>query len=249
MAEPNYKRPFAQEDFRGYFRWSQRLTRRLGGSLYHACHEDELREILDQRELGLRSKWSLRLPRHGLWEAPGLWTGLNYYNNGNRYGPLLIELPLSALDGRHFMAFRRKGSDRNRYFFVQYEARIPVYSFEPVGSQGKKTKPKTWRKVNVDTYFDTCGSSLSMKSGAIYDIVVTQPVALSGCRIRGVSHPKCIPQKCKGSNLRDSRTLAREIAVEQFQQWMQESAEYRRFLEQFPDVAGESIIFRDPDDL
>ena len=246
MAEPDYKRPFDQEDFRGYFRWSQKLTHRLGCSLYHACHEEDLREILDDGELGLRSKWSLRLPKHGPWDAPGSWTGLNYFHAGNHYGPLLIEFPLSVLDGRNFMAFRRVGT-RQRYFFVQYEARIPVYSFEPPASKGKKPKVQTWRKVNVDTYFDEHKNSLSMRTGAIYDIVITQPIPLVGCTITGVDHPSCIPGKCKGSKRKKNRELASKIAVEQFQTWMRESTAYRSFLDRFPDVEGASIELDDPD--
>ncbi len=241
MTEPDYKRPFAQADFRGYFRWNKELTQKLGGYLYHACHEDELRKILDEGKLGLRSKWSLRLPKHGLCTAPGTWTGLNDYQRGNRYGPLLIKFQLNVLNGRHFMVFRREDETRKRCFFVQYEARIPVYSFEPPASQGQTKEPVLWRRVKADASFDESSGGLSLKAGAIYDIVITHPIPLDGCSISGVKHPICIPGKCDGIDLMKSRKLAREIAVEQFHIWMKKNDEFRRFLDRFPGASGASI--------
>jgi hypothetical protein len=76
MSEPEYRRAFEQDDFRGYFKWTRKLTSRLGGSLYHACHKQALTNILENGELGLRSKWSLKLPKYGEWSAPGTWVGL-----------------------------------------------------------------------------------------------------------------------------------------------------------------------------
>jgi hypothetical protein len=120
MAEPEYKRPFSPQDFRGYFTWDRDLSNHLSGSLYHACHQGELLRILRHEQLALRSKWSITLPEHGTCDVPGVWTGLNYFHAGNRYGPFVIEFPISVLNSRGFMAFRRKDTDRNRYFFVQY---------------------------------------------------------------------------------------------------------------------------------
>jgi hypothetical protein len=81
--DPDYKRPFCTEDFRGYFKWTNSFTKMLSGNLYHACHLDELTDILKDECLDLRSKWSLKLPAHGLYSVPGSWTGLNYFNRGN----------------------------------------------------------------------------------------------------------------------------------------------------------------------
>jgi hypothetical protein len=99
------------------------------------------------------------------------------------------------------MAFRRQGDDRHRYFFVQYEARIPVYSF------GKQV----WRNINPATYFkDVNGDNLEMKPGAIYDIVITQPLSLKGVSIKAVNHPWCVAEICNnGMSLRRS---SRELA-------------------------------------
>lgn len=121
---PEYQRPFEQSDFRGYFEWTPELTSKLSGiNLHHACHEDELKKFLKHNCLTLKSNWSLKLPEHGECKIPGVWTGLNYYNDGNKYGPLLIIFPLTVLNNCNFMVFRRKDADsRKRYFFVQYEA-------------------------------------------------------------------------------------------------------------------------------
>jgi hypothetical protein len=241
MPEPDYKRPFEQTDFRGYFRWSQSLTKQLGGSLYHACHEDELTEILDAGKLGLRSKWKIELPEHGLWSAPGTWTGLNYFYNGNHYGPLLIEFPLTVLDDRHFMVFRRTES-RHRYFFVQYEAQIPIYSFGT-----KQSSKEPWRRVKPGAYFDESGEQLSMKRGAIYDIVITAPISLTHAEFSGVSHPKCIPGKCSGLSSTKSHKLLSQIAIDKFKAEMLQNEHYLRMIKRFPLLAGQTVELPNPD--
>ena len=236
IALPDYKRPFERSDFRGYFRWSAALTRKLGGRLYHACHPDELEITLETEELGLRSEWSLKLPKHGLWNAPGTWVGLNYFVRGNQYGPCLIEFPLSVLNGRHFMVFRRT-SDRKRYFFVQYEARLPIYSF------GKKL----WRNVNAASYFTKNGKTrLQKTAGAIYDIVITHPLSLAEVTIKGVNHPSCISKKCTGSNALKSKAAVDKLAVKDWRAWMADSDEYNRFIGRFPSAVGSKVKLFDP---
>ncbi len=239
MAEPDYKRPFEQGDFRGYFKWTQKLTDQLGGGLYHACHEKGLRSILEEGELGLRSKWSLRLPKHGAWSAPGTWVGLNYFHNGNYYGPFLLRFPLRAINDRHFMVFRRQGDDRNRYFFVQYEARIPVFSF------GKQV----WRNVTPAAYFrNGNGEDLAMKPGAIYDIVITQPIGLKGVSIDAVDHPWCIAKICNGMNLNRSRRRLADVAEDEFYCWLSENEEYRRLFRRFSVLNERHVKLFDPDE-
>ncbi|MCH8292872.1 tetratricopeptide repeat protein [Candidatus Poribacteria bacterium] len=170
--------------------------------MYHACHREELETILGDQELKLLSEWSLKLPKHGLWDAPGIWTGLNYFHSGNYYGPFLISLPLAVLNGRHFMVFRREGDDRNRYFFVQYEARIPIYSFE-------KT---LWRSVKPTSYFQSVDDGYAMKPGAIYDIVLTEPMGIDDVKIEAVKHPYCISKQCSGLTRSDGQEILQEIA-------------------------------------
>jgi hypothetical protein len=239
MAEelPDYQRAFDQPDFRGYFRWTAKLSDALGGSVYHACHKDELKEILDAGEVDLRSEWALRLPKHGEWSAPGVWVGLNYFANGNFYGPLLIKFPISILNGRHFMVFHRQG-DRKRYFFVQYEARIPIYSF------GREL----WRKVNPEYYFDKSGKSVSKKNGAIYDIVLTNALDLDDYAVKAVEHPKCISGKCGGTAYSTNEKVLLGIAKRQAKQMFAESARVQGLLEQFPCLEGQLVKLEHVDD-
>jgi len=231
MKEPAYRKAFSQKDFRGYFRWSARLTRRLGGNLYHACHRKELKEILEDNALGLRSDWSLALPKHGLWTAPGAWVGLNYFYSGNYYGPFLISFPLNTLNGRHFMVFRRKDENRLRYFFVQYEARIPIYSY------GKNL----WRKVDPTSYFSGDDYTLDLKPGAIYDVIVTEALQLGEAEIEAVNHPWCISEKCDGLSASKAQDILEKVAREEFKSWLKQSVGYRKLLSQFPILEGASI--------
>jgi hypothetical protein len=205
---------------------------KLSCDLHHACHKEELEDIIEDEELGLRSKWSLKLPAHGLYSVPGSWTGLNYYKNGNNYGPLLVTFPLSVLNGKSFMVFRRIGSDRHRHFFVQYEAKIPVYSF------GKKL----WRKVEPKKYFNKSGNGLfTLKRGAIYDIIITEPISTRNTTIKGVGHPHCIPEKCNGMTSSISKKIVKRLAKKYFKQNLKESRFYERFIKQFPKLEGEKI--------
>jgi hypothetical protein len=232
MTEPDYKRPFDTQDFRGYFRWTDSLTKSLrGNALYHACHRNELEIILKKDELGLRGSWSLHLPQHGLWKAPGVWTGLNYYVNGNHYGPFVLEFPLSILNGKHFMVFRRT-TGRQRHFFVQYEAHIPIYSFGTT----------LWRSVNPFHYFENAGV------GAIWDIILTEPIPIDEASINPVEHPKCIPGKCSGSGRIHNRKTLREIAKAEFKNMLLGLDEYSQFLNRFSDAAGLSIDLPSLDD-
>jgi hypothetical protein len=230
--EPDYKRPFSTKDFRGYFTWKKSLSKKLSCKLYHACHLDELKEISGDEQLGLRSKWSLDLPVHGLYSAPGTWTGLNYFNRGNHYGPFQISFPISVLNGRSFMVFRRKGSDRHRHFFVQYEAKIPIYSF----------KDKIWRNVKAASYFrENGGKSLSLKVGGIYDIIITEPISLKKATITGINHPRCIPGKCKGLTSAESKEIVKTLAKKRFKKYLKNTSFYENFIELFPDLEGERI--------
>src|ERR1051326_7646493 len=186
---PDYQRAFSTQDFRGYFKWKKSLSAALGGYLYHACHEQELVNLLTKNQLRLRSQWGIRLPEHGECTVPGVWTGLNRYRHGNYYGPFLLKFPIEVLDGKHFICFRRQGEDRERHFFVQYEAMIRIFNFEG----------NVWRTVNPRHYFKREDDGLYLKTGAIYDIVLTQPIPLEYAKaIIAIDHPKCIPSKCRG---------------------------------------------------
>lgn len=236
---PEYQRPFAQKDFRGYFRWTDSLSRRLGGSLYHACHEDELDEILDAGELPLRSKWELRLPEHGLWSVPGVWCGLNDFGvKGNYYGPCLIRFPVSVLRGRNFMVFQRQDEERGRYFFVQHESGIPIYSFND----------QSWRTVNAEYYFAKAKGKLYRKDKAIYDIVLTQPLPLTDYTVRGMDHPHCISRKCGCCNSGESDKIIRRVGLARAQQILNSCEPLQALLTHLPCLDGQKITLEQPDE-
>jgi len=241
LSEPDFDRPFEQADFRGYFKWTPRLTSRLGGRVYHACHKQELERMLRKGVLGLRSEWSLVLPEHGRCSVPGTWVGLDSFSgtrNGNYFGPLLLEFPLRVLNNRQFMVFRRQ-RDRKRYFFVQYEARIPIYSF------GKKK----WRIVRPEAYFDNAnGERLTMKDKAMYCIVVTQPIALDRVSVSAVRHLRCRTSVCAGLDLVQAQKRLATIATDELHRWLSDNEEYRKLVNRFKSLAGQTVELPDPED-
>lgn len=235
MTLPDYERPFEPADFRGYFKWTKILSKKLKGNhLYHACHRKELQEIIDKNELTLRSSWSIKLPEHGLRAVPGVWCGLNYFFKGNHYGCFLIQFSLSVLEGKQFIAFRRGGqSKRNRYFFVQYEAMIPIYSF----------KGDVWRRVNPEVYFQkNKDETLRLKDRAIYEVVLTSRVSLDeSVSISGVNHEKCIPVKCNGSSKGHSRKVVRQIAKKMLKKDIFDMGLIKNIIKKYPDIKGETL--------
>ena len=235
MKSPDYQRPFEPKDFRGYFKWTKVMSKKLKNNfLYHACHKDELEDIINGNELTLRSSWSIKLPEHGFCEIPGVWSGLNYFVNGNFYGPFVIKFPLSVLEGKQFIAFLRGArAERNRYFFVQYDAMIPIYSF----------KGNIWRRVNSDVYFDEDdGKTLQLKPGAIYDIVLTSTVPFSAAMsLSGEKHNKCIPGKCDGLSVVRSRKIMRRIAKGILKKNIIDLGVIKNFINKYPDIEGETI--------
>ncbi|PGT81541.1 hypothetical protein [Bacillus sp. AFS040349] len=231
MGMPDYKRPFHSDDFRGYFTWTEELTNRFAGSyFYHACHQDELEDILVNRKLILRSEWSLEHPMFGQWTSKGVWVGLNAFHNGNYYGPFVLKFPIRLLNGKRFMAFRRKG-DRDRYFFVQYETDIPL--FDKNGN--------AWRRIKPSVYFNDNDGELSRKEKAIYDFILTSEIFIGDAEIDVENHPKCISQKCNGARKSESRKLLKQIAQEEFEKRFIESPRMRKFLRQFPIMEGRDV--------
>lgn len=232
-TEADYKRPFSPKDFRGYFTWSKKFSDTLSVDLYHACHEEELLTILNDNQLPLRSEWSIRLPEHGICKVPGVWTGLNKFVNGNYYGPFLLKFPVRVLIGRKFMAFRREVEERNRYFFVQYEAQIPIFSF----------KGKVWRRVDPRSYFNEHEEgAYSCVSTCIYDIVLTESIPFNkSISVRGVSHPKCISGKCKTMTHSKARKRMVAIAGTEFERRLDEKGVLKKMRERFPDLEDEVI--------
>ena len=227
---PNWKRPFENEDFRGFFTWESELTARIGGHFYHACHEAEAQQVLSESRLALRSTYSISHPSYGIRSAPCVWCGLNYFNTGNHYGPVLLKFPLKRLEGRTFMVFRRR-DNRDRYWFVQYEAGIPIFS--------RDDKPD--RRVNPASYFSEHGQHLRFKDHAIYELVITQPVTTKGITVEGVNHPKCIAGKCGGSNLTASRSVVDKLARKSAEAHLKADPAIKRLLRRFPNLKGADV--------
>lgn len=235
MVLPDYQKPFDPDDFRGYFQWKKNLTRKLPEeALYHACHFSELKKIIKKNKLSLRSSWSIDLPEHGVCEVPGVWCGLNFFIDGNYYGPFLIEFSLSVLEGKQFMAFRRgRETERLRYFFVQYDSMIPTFSY----------KGKKWRRVKAEKYFDeNINNSIEKKSGAIYDILLTTPISLDdNVSISSVNHPKCISGKCNGVSRKKSQKKLIKLATKLVKKELYDTDIIEKAIVKYPDIEGEII--------
>jgi hypothetical protein len=233
---PAWKRPFEEVDFRGYFTWTKKLSERLGGHLCHGCHEDELKVILDAGTLLLRSPWQLKLPQHGLWTVPGVWAGLDDWTD-NHYGPALLKFPIHVLNGRTFMVFGRENlrdsNIRNRYYFVQYEARIPVYS----------TASNPWRPVDpADGIFLKLENKVYRRSRAIYDIVLTVALPLTDYQLTSARHSKCIPRKCHGTTAEESAEIVRRVAQAQMRETIRRCDEIQSLLEHIPCLVGQKMV-------
>jgi hypothetical protein len=238
-ALPAYQRPFGERDFRGYFRWTEKFSRRLGSLLYHACHGDEMETVLNAGYLLLRSRWQLKLPLHGMWADKGVWCGLNKFGaNGNYYGPCLFKLPITVLNGRQFMVFRRMEDNRMRVFFVEYESHIPVYSY----------KGQRWRVVNPGHYFEKVGDAYSLTKSAIYDIVLTNPLPLGEYEVGWTHHPRCISGKCRGSNSHESWKTVKRVAREHARRVVATCPEVRVLLEHLPLLHGEEVTLDSPEE-
>jgi hypothetical protein len=236
---PEYKRPFEQRDFRGYFTWNDLLSERLDGSLYHACHEDELDLILENDCLALRSKWKILLPGHvSPWAANGVWCGLNNFGAlGNFYGPCLLSFPVSVLSGRRFMVFLRNDG-RDRVFFIQHESPLPVFSFR------HKTGIKSKRRVNPAYYFDQTNREYFLKRGTIYELVLTQPLPLDGCEVHGTDHPRCIPNKCTQSDRLTSRAIVQRAGLKKARRIIRRSPEVQELLRTVPPLSMRDLLPR-----
>jgi hypothetical protein len=136
------------------------------------------------------------------------------------------------------MVFRREDEDRNRYFFVQYESGIPIYSFEN----------KSWRVVNPESYFSSLKKKLYRKNKAIYDIVLTAPVPLADYMVTGVDHPRCISGKCGRSNSAESTKMIRRVGLKYAQLLMTGCTKFQSLLDHLPCLEGQKITLERPEE-
>jgi hypothetical protein len=197
--------PFIPKEFAGHFRWDTRLSARLGGLLYHGCHESDLANALAENALPLRSDWAVELPEFGNWTAEGVWAGLNaYFGLWNYFGPCLVTLPVNVLNGHQFLVFRRPSSDRRSvYTFVQHDSPLPVY----LGSK------EVWREVCPDEFFQLAEAGLKHRSDDGYRVVLTTSLPLKGASIQGVPHPQCEYEGCIGATAEKAAVIVeRQLA-------------------------------------
>jgi hypothetical protein len=189
--------PFGPEEFEGHFRWDARLSKRLGGLLYHGCHENDLADALEAKALPPRSDWAVELPEFGTWTAKGVWAGLNdYFGQSNRFGPCLVTLPVKVLEGHQFLVFRRPSSERRSvYTFVQHDSPLPVY----LGSKER------WREASLDKVF----SRLKPRGDDGYHVLLTTPLPLTGAAVKGVQHPACGYEGCAGATAEQAAVIVK----------------------------------------
>jgi len=201
---PDYQRPFGPEDYRDCLDLPGDLRIGPWNSLFHACHGDEFKDMLRAGRLLLRSEWHLERPRIGRWTGACAWCGLNLLRgpDGNRYGPIQLEFPLSVLNGGRVLVFHRT-RERDRYFFVQHKPGLPELR------NGGRAK-----RVRLGAYFDEQvePGRLSLRDRAIYDVIVTRSIPLRLAKISGVLHQKCIGSRCGGLPGHKSDYLVRRIA-------------------------------------
>ena len=86
-----------------------------------------------------------------------------------------------------------------------------------------------------------------MKPGAIYDIVVTQPLSLKEVSIDAVDHPNCISGECSGIDRNRGKGILVSIAKNEIYYWLSENAEYRALFRRFGVLDGTRIKLFDPE--
>lgn len=99
------------------------------------------------------------------------------------------------------MAFKRE-DERKRFFFVQYESKIPVYP----------RKGNSWKEINCNKFFSGTSNRLYKKQDAIYDIILTDELKIKDIQIEAINHPNCIPKKCNGLTQKAAKKKLNKIA-------------------------------------
>jgi hypothetical protein len=204
--------PFVPKEFKGYFRWNSELSERYGDPLYHACHEQELAVNLAAGCLLPRSDWEIEWPGLGVRKAQGVWAGLNdYYARSNHYGPCLITLPVTVLDGRSFLVFNRPTSpSRNVYTFVQHDSPFPIWL----------ERMKDWKEVQAEVFFQRSGPRLYLRrqndrkaTQDGYRVLLTSPLPLAEASYQGVPHGWCAVEGCSGATREQAIAMVNRVCA------------------------------------
>ncbi len=84
--------------------------------------------------------------------------------------------------------------------------------------------------------------TLQLKESAIYDIVLTNHVSLDeSVSISGVNHETCIPGKCDGKSIVDSRKFIIQIAKERLEKDICDTGLIKKAIKKYPDIEGETL--------
>jgi hypothetical protein len=89
---------------------------------------------------------------------------------------------------------------------------------------------------------------IELKPGAIYDIVLTQPLLLEEYYLQAVDHPRCISGKCDGTTLIANRRKLLSVAKREADYLLTESDEVQRLLDRFPCLEDKSITLKRPEE-
>lgn len=155
---PAYDRPFGSpgDTFCGEYEWTAEMTEFLGPHqyVYHGCHEPEFAAHLANGALNIISDWSLVLANNQVGARKGVWATFNNYGwslQGNFFGPLLMEFPLSVINGKKFLVWTRSDHNRRRYVFLEKEAGVN-YALPPANANNL-TLRQLWEEG--DGYYGT----------------------------------------------------------------------------------------------
>ena len=91
-------------------------------------------------------------------------------------------------------------------------------------------------------FFDSRGEQLSLKTGAIYDLVLTAPVVVPRAALEGVNHSSCISKKCRGASRTEARTMAHGLGVDAVREHLLNDPDLLVLMHRFPMLRGEDVM-------
>jgi len=195
MGKPFY---FEEKHFIGYFTWSDELTSKLDLKHFnHACHETEFKQMYKERQLILRSSWTVDHPLKKKLNTPGIWTTLEEYPTENYFGPFIIKIGIDRLTNKRFMVFK----NNDNYFFVQHQSPIPVFMPD--------------KELDAEQFFfKISNKKLGKDFNNTYFILLTEPVKFKGnATFTTIDHFHChSSSKCNGYSRQEAENILYEFS-------------------------------------
>ena len=201
-----YDSPFRKLELVGVYRWDEDLTESLqdwSPWLYHACHQEQYQAFQRRNKLFLSSGFEVKggHDETNLFEC--VWASIQPWHRThghNHFGPFLIKMPLSRLNGRRFYVFKRVLGKWTHYYFVQRENKSPLFG-----------KGRGAELISPSSLFKKAGSrgALTERLGIQYEIVLTEPVPLCDAKFVAINHRRCARTRCKGMLKNASRKILR----------------------------------------